>query len=663
MNRKWVITMYNLWIPIFNRDFTEDELSKKIRELKRCNPQLVLITFNRFLFDKEKLANEKKRFNSTKDAFEKAGFKVGAWLIPTIGYGKVKNINEDAPFTHLTKVTGEVIGDAYCPLDDDFSDGFCFLMKEIASTGVEAIMFEDDFTFTGGKISPSAMSCCCDRHIMLYESILGEKIVVSKLPELVYHSGPNKYRKAWFEMQGGVLKNFCAKIEKETHDVYPEVRIGMSANASSYIQEGVTVDELARIIAGKNRPFIRLTGAPYWQTLSNYATNMEAVRIQTHWCKGDIELMTEGDTYPRPRHWVSANKLEIYDMILRADNRSHSILKYMIDYNSSADYETGYVDRHVRNIPTYNDIENRFCGKSVGLRIFETPEIINSITFNDDFPATSYGEAHYLPLISQQFTTDNSIPTTYEETEGATLCFGENAKYLSEDALNKGVILDAPAAKILFEKGVDIGINGYKRATSPNAEAFKDLGEVVTCTTVNGSVFYSFDLKENAILDSTFLCTPAGLGVVPSVVDANKYDNFPACFKYENSKGQRFMVYAFSAQTVLVSNKGWQTGVFRSYTRQQQLIDGIKWLQKGNGLPAVLSKAPELYILCNQNGDSLSVGLWNIFPDEILTPEITLNDKFSSIDCFNCDGEIIGDKVRLNAPIPPYSHAFFTVKK
>ncbi len=198
--------MYNLWIPIFNRDFSADELNKKIRELNRCKPQLVLITFNRFLFDKEKLAAEKKRFSFTKAAFEKSSFKVGAWLFPTIGYGRPKNINEDAPFTNLTKVNGEVIGDAYCPLDDHFIDGFCSLMKEIASTNTEFIMFEDDFTFTGGKIPPTAMSCCCERHMKLYESMLGEKIERSKLPELVYHSGPNKYRKAWFDMQALICK-------------------------------------------------------------------------------------------------------------------------------------------------------------------------------------------------------------------------------------------------------------------------------------------------------------------------------------------------------------------------------------------------------------------------------------------------------------------------
>ena len=123
------------------------------------------------------------------------------------------------------------------------------------------------------------------------------------------------------------------------------------------------------------------------------------------------------------------------------------------------------------------------------------------------------------------------------------------------------------------------------------------------------------------------------------------------------------MIYAFAAQTVLVDNKGWNSGVFRSYTRQNQLIDGIKWLQKGKGLPAVLPKSPELYILCNESENSLSVGIWNIFPDEVLNPEIILNDNFTLIDCFNCQGEIVGNKVKLNAPIPPYGFAFFTVKK
>ncbi len=653
--------MYNLWIPIFNRKFTQEELNKKIRELKRCNPQLILITFNRFLFDKEKLAAEKALFSHNKSVFEAAGFKVGAWLFPTIGYGAKENVNENPPFTHLKKFSGEEIGDAYCPLDNNFSDAYCFLMKEIASTNVEVIMFEDDFTFTGGKVFPATnSSCCCEKHIKLYESKLGEKVDTASLSDLIYKSGPNKYRKIWFDMQGEVLKNFCAKIEKETHAFYPDVRIGLSANASSYMGEGVSIDVLAKIIAGKNKPFIRLTGAPYWQNLSTYATNIEAIRLQTHWCKGDIDLMTEGDTFPRPRHWVPANKLEIYDMALRADNKSNSILKYMIDYNSSADYETGYVDRHIKNTDAYNDIEKRFTGQSVGLRIFETPEIINSITLNEDYPADIYGRP-FLPTLSQQFTTDNSIPVTYDNVEGATLCFGENAKYLDEESLKYGVILDAVAAKILYSKGIDVGINGYERAPKPNAEFFNTLGEIVTATTGN-SAFYNFNLKETASILSTFISTPSGLGVIPSIVDVEKYNNFPACFKYENANGQRFIIYSFAAATVLVDNKGWNSGVFRSYTRQQQLINGIKWLQKGKGLPAVLTKAPELYILCNQTENGLSVGLWNIFPDEILNPEILLNDNYSSIDCFNCEGEIIGNKVKLKAPIPPYGHAFFTVK-
>ena len=66
--------------------------------------------------------------------------------------------------------------------------------------------------------------------------------------------------------------------------------------------------------------------------------------VPLHWHDFyEIELVTEGDTYPRPRLWVSSSILEGYDMILRADGYTHTILKYMLDYNSSPSYETGYV--------------------------------------------------------------------------------------------------------------------------------------------------------------------------------------------------------------------------------------------------------------------------------------------------------------------------------
>lgn len=350
----------------------------------------------------------------------------------------------------------------------------------------------------------------------------------------------------------------------------------------------------------------------------------------------------------------------MYDMIIRADGATCGTLKYMLDYNSSADYETGYIDRHLKNSEVYAEIENRFKGTTVGLRIFEYPELLKSLEFSQDYPFERYQV--FLPLVSQLFTGDNSLPTTYTDCGGASLVFGENANYIDTSMLSNGMILDAAAAKILSKKGIDVGLEEYSRTDSPTSEFFNEYNEQTTATTFDGSVFYNFKLKPSAKVLSQFFCTPRGLGVIPSLENINSYRHFPACYIYENSNAQRFMVYSFSAQTVIVGNEGWASGVFRSYTRQKQLADGIKWLQKGKSLPAMCFKNPQLYILCKRNGNELTVGLWNIFSDSVLNPKIELDGNYSELDCYGCSGKIEGNSVILNNDIPPYGYAFFTVK-
>ena len=177
-------------------------------------------------------------------------------------------------------------------------------------------------------------------------------------------------------------------------------------------------------------------------------------------------------------------------------------------------------------------------------------------------------------------------------------------------------------------------------------------------------VKYDFDLKENVKISSNFTNAPAVLGLIIGNVNINDYEIYPACYFYENAKGQRFMVYSFVARTVLVNNDGWLFGMFRKYSRQRQLIDGVKWLQKGRGLPAVSPKNPQLYILCKKNGQELTIGLWNIFPDKILKPEILLDsDNYAVVSFYNCEGKIIDNKLILNDTIEAYDFAFIKVKE
>ncbi|MBO5070928.1 MAG: hypothetical protein J6C37_11295, partial [Roseburia sp.] len=62
--------------------------------------------------------------------------------------------------------------------------------------------------------------------------------------------------------------------------------------------------------------------------------------------------------------------------------------------------------------------------------------------------------------------------TVYEGLGAAGVAFGENVKYIPGDALRNGLILDARAAAILTERGVDVGIIAVGEQTSVTEEHF-----------------------------------------------------------------------------------------------------------------------------------------------------------------------------------------------
>lgn len=655
--------MYQLWIPVYNRQWNRKQKEQLADQLSRLKPQMVLLTYARVMVDPAKKQKEYETFMSNKSFLEEKGFRVGAWLCPTIGYGAAYTFDNGPPFTKLKTLKDDEdrFPGAYCPLDDDFVAEFLSILKNVVSTGVSTILFEDDYTLSGGKGGFDRLSCCCDRHMARYCQMIGEDLTIAELRDRVYFRGGNRYRSTWLQLMGQTLKDFTAKIEKYVHDINPEIRIGLSANSASFNIEGVGIDELARIAAGKTRPLIRLTGAPYWKNLPTFATNIEAVRLQSAWCGKDIELITEGDTFPRPRHWIPSAELEAFDSILRAERSTEGILKYMLDYNSSPDYETGYIDRHLRNETLYAEIEKRFhSGQVEGLRVFENQFDFSDISFGDDHPFEQYGSTGYIPLATQWMLCDNSIPTVYGDSDGAALVFGENAKHVTEEMLGRGMVLDAPAAKILIQKGVDIGIERMEPVASPVAEGFPDYE---ACTIVGferkGS-FYRYQLKDGAKELSRFYLGGDGLGVIPPE-GVDEQNGFTACLLYENGNGQRFMVYSFAIESVTVYSN-WKHGLFRNYCRQKQIADGVKWLQK-KPLPAMCFGNPNLYILCKRDGKKLTVGLWNIFADEVMTPVIHLDRKYAEIDCYRCNAHIEEDKVKFTTDIPPYSLAFFTVRE
>ncbi len=235
--------------------------------------------------------------------------------------------------------------------------------------------------------------------------------------------------------------------------------------------------------------------------------------------------------------------------------------------------------------------------------------------------------------------------------------------------MKNGLITDLKGAKILSEKGIDVGLDGYTRVyANPSEEYFPadDKAVLIGQPSPFPLRFYNVQLRSGAKVVSTFRygddVQEFGECNASFSEDEPKTD-FPACYLYENANGQRFCVYTFVALNVQNRDiyNGFNGDFFVNYCRQRQLFECAEWLQRGK-LPAKSLKNPYLYVLCAENEESRVVGLWNLCEDEILNPEIELNASAKEITFYETDGYVEGMTVHLTKPLKPYECAFFEIK-
>lgn len=277
--------MYRVCVPLMDNGRSAEDLALLARQLHAASVEEVFLVFDRVLDNPTMLEEKIRSFRATKERLEALGFRVQAWIAPTVGYGGKSSVDNGAPekYTRIITDKGRVLGGGYCPLDAAFTDDFMRTLTALAGTGVEAIMFEDDYTLSGGKMVKEH-GCCCERHMQILREKLGEDISREELSQALYAPDGIRYRKVFLSVMGDTLRTLTRRVEETIHAVDPNIRIGLSANASSFRMEGVSMGELSR-----------LTGAPYWQQVPTGAANIEAIRLQTHWlfeCGAD--LIAEG---------------------------------------------------------------------------------------------------------------------------------------------------------------------------------------------------------------------------------------------------------------------------------------------------------------------------------------------------------------------------------
>lgn len=634
MSRK---TDYKISVPVMTKLLKRYGEEKFVAELKRVGAQRVYLTRSIYQLGADAFEKELQDITQACSCLKAHGFEVGIWGWSFI----VKDLKDE--FHHICSLDKKSVdATSACPLDPAFREFAGNYAARLAQTGVDIIQFDDDYRLAYWK---GAMACGCDLHMQRICEILGESISPEDFKDKVLSGGENKYRDAYLAVNKEALEGFARHIRKCVDAVNPNIRISV-CSCMNWDFDGTDPAQISRIFAGNTKPLMRLIGATYWATMPTWSifnrlgTVIELERMELSWCGEGIEIMAEGDTYPRPRFHVPASYLELFHTAMLADGGTDGILKYVLDYASAPEYETAYVDATCKNRELYQKIQNAFSEKSAcGVRIVEKQKKFKTMEIPEE-RAGDYSVTDLFFSPAAKMVSSLSIPSTYTGNDGCSIVFGENARDLDADLLHNGAVIDLAAAQILQKAGVDVGLVNVGKKVRPYEEYFVE-DDMYVLARYSANIV---ELQSSAKVCSQILYTEGG-----------KEERVPASYYYENAQGQRFLVFAFDMHYN-------DESCYRTYTRGNQLSKAVEYLS-GTALPAWIPNCPDLYMLCKKGADgSMAVGLWNIFADKISDHVITLDRPYNAIEFINCSGRIEGNKVYLTE-IPAFEFAGFEVKQ
>ncbi|MBQ1847234.1 MAG: hypothetical protein II135_04430 [Clostridia bacterium] len=620
--------MYKISVPVGCDTMIMHGAKETLEQVKRFDADRVFICLEYYITDPAERDKAIKYLKEFVPFFKKAGLEVGIWIWTFM-------FREDTEFECMTGIDGSRYTRYACPTDPDFVSFALGFIKELASCGPDLLMFDDDFRY---GFFGKAPGCLCKNHVKMINGITGEDHTAEELYPLIRNGGKNKYRDAYLKANGDAFRSFAGKVRSAVDEVDGSIRFGFCTCMTGWDIDGVDAAEIARLLAGDHtKPFVRLIGAPYWASKQNWGNmiqdTIELERMEAAWTKyPDIEVMSEGDVFPRPRIQCPAAFLEGFDTALRAAGCTDGILKYGIDYHSRPDTETGYARLYERNKPIYEWIDRHFAGKSsLGVRVYSSMKKFGEAEYPSKFSASNDPEHLFFPMAARSLAYC-SVPTVYGGAGTYGAVFDENARNLPVGALDNGTVIDIAAADILTKRGVDCGLRNVGGVEHTMIEKFAD-GDTID---VYNALIYEakFDNKAEIL----------------SYAEVNG-KTIPMSVFYENEAGMRFLI-------LNVDPRQSDPAVMRHRKRSRQYAEFAERL--GRKLPVYINDCPELYVQCKTDGKETVAGLWNFFADPVMDGVAELDREYENIEFFNCEGRLQGDKVYLS-DIPPYGFAAFRI--
>ena len=452
-----------------NVDLEQIGCEELLRRARLAGAEAVQIERCDFYLDGERRKNALEAIAGYIDFFEKAGLPVAVWTT-SLGYGPMTDpdfLRRFPGYRPLRSFDGKTA--AVCSTDVRWRVAVAENVRDFIKAGAKIILLDDDLV----QACRPGVCCTCEEHRRRIAMRLGVESVTPEQMKAAYTGAPNPLRTACIDEMGESLMEFCRAMRAAADEIDPSVVIATCLSISQYDLDGVDVPKMVRLLAGKGarRPFVRMSGATYWTRHPGNARNwgqglggvIEYLRWQAPMLRAEgIVPMDENDPYPRDVRIVPPGMCEAYDRAVIADG---GIIrnKYIVRHNAKTGrgIDPEYLAAHLAGQADAERIAALFRDATpIGFEVFAPPHIVRDATLPSPYPGKNTLLKFYAQPYAGILLSANGAPTRYDHDSRAPLAvFGPAAATLPKEWMKRGVLVDRDGARILRDRGIDIGLD------------------------------------------------------------------------------------------------------------------------------------------------------------------------------------------------------------
>lgn len=573
--------------------------AKRLYQEAGINETLLCMTLHRQGGERlEKVKLHKQIFREYKEQLQGTGIKVGVLFQSLLGH------RNDAVMEPGWQVAENLTGNPVirgCILSQTLRDYVYDVVRLIAEEGPDSLMIDDDCRQINGR----GIECFCPEHMRRFNQVSKRPFTAEALKAHIKDSDSQDETVQLFEqLRMDSLVGFASLVRQAIDSVDPDIPCSCCTPGAEFM----SIDRVAKAVAGKNRPMIRLCNANYGE---GDVKNFPFVTYYAFTLRnliGDIDVIDEADTYPHHRYSKAAIALHAKLTVAALNGEIGAKLWLSNIYTQDSYTQRKYDEILGRYRHYYPAIETLIrSAKATGPM---TPLPTKEATFKQ-FTALVSHNVFYTSDWNRDHLAHYGVPARYARRgePGIYLVTGDMLRFFDNTEistmLGQRVLLDDKAAHILMERGFgeDIGVTfGTKLEAVTDARHCK-----------SGSfLFYGF--HENVAP----MYPTEGSGVLADLIRA----------LYANASDEK-LAYVGAAACYFDNARGGRVGIIRElegknpwHPKKRELL--IEMLEHLNGEPL------DVIVECDQN---VSARTWTLADGSTMLAVFNLNfDPLESID-------------------------------